>query len=74
MDQITALMRLDRVVRKAQAVLRAHLTDSRMSDRDALEQLRDVLDDEDFLQFQRILQGREEGPEAIGPEDPLPYR
>lgn len=74
MDQIKALMRFDRTVREAQAVLRDHLTDSRMSDRDALQRLREILEDEDFLRFQAQLEGREERPEEIGPEDPLPYR
>ncbi len=75
MDQMTAIIRLDRVVRDAQAVLRDHLTSGTMTADDALRRLRDVLEEEDFVRFQRALEGTG-GPEAepIGPEDPLPYR
>lgn len=74
MDQTSALLRLDRTVREAQAVLRDHLVDKAMSDREALERLRGILEDEDFLRFQRALEGLDLPPEEIGPEDPLPYR
>jgi hypothetical protein len=76
-DQIAALLRLDRVVREAQAVLRDHLlSGGGMNAEDAVRKLRDVLEDEEFLRFQRSLEGMPEpgddGPR--GPEDPLPYR
>ena len=75
-DQISALIRLDRVVREAQAVLRDHVLSNGLAPEDALRKLRDVLEDEEFLRFQRSLEGipepGDEGPR--GPEDPLPYR
>jgi hypothetical protein len=74
MDPTTAVIRLDRTVRDAQAVLRDHLTSREMSDRDALERLRGILEDEDLLRFQRALEGLDQPPEEIGPQDPLPYR
>ncbi len=75
MDQIPALIRLDRAVRDAQAVLRDQLL-SDMSADDAVRKLRDVLEDEEFLRFQRSLEGMPEPGDdrPRGPEDPLPYR
>ena len=75
-DQVAALIRLDRAVREAQAVLREHLLPGGMAPEDAIRQLRDVLEDEEFVRFQRSLEGipepGDEGPR--GPQDPLPFR
>jgi hypothetical protein len=75
-DQIAALIRLDRVVRDAQAILRDQLLPGGMAADEAIRRLRDVLEDEDFLRFQRGLEGMpepgDEGPRSA--EDPLPYR
>ncbi|MGQ7791255.1 hypothetical protein ACUN0C_02475 [Faunimonas sp. B44] len=75
MDQMTAIIRLDRALRAAQAVLRDHLTSGTMTADEALRRLRDVLEDEDFVRFQRALEGTgTPDAEPIKPEDPLPYR
>lgn len=75
MDHVAALIRLDRAVRDAQSVLRDHLLTG-MSDADALRKVRDILDEPEFLRFQRSLEGIPEASEEEprGPEDPLPYR
>ena len=75
MDTVAALIRLDRAVREAQAALRDNLLPGGASDADIIRKLRDVPEDEDFVRFQRGLEGTDR-PEAedIGPEDPLPYR
>lgn len=76
MDQVAAIIRLDKVVREAQAILRDATLGAGLSAADAIRKLRDVLEDEEFLRFQRSLEGHaepgDEGPR--GPEDPLPYR
>ncbi len=76
MDPLPAVLRLDRTVREAQAVLRDQVLPGGLSADEALRKLRDVLEDEDFLRFQRTLEGNPEpGDESPrGPEDPLPYR
>ena len=74
-DQIAAILRLDRIIRDAQAVLRDHLLSGGMSDEETIRKLREMLEDEDFLRFQRALEGMPEpGDDGIGPQDPLPYR
>jgi hypothetical protein len=75
MDHIAALIRLNRTVRDAQSVLRDHLLRG-LSDAEAVRKLRDVLDEPDFLRFQRSLEGLPEpgDDEPRRPEDPLPYR
>jgi hypothetical protein len=75
-DPVAALIRLDRVVRETQAVLRDHLLDGGMTADEAVRRLREVLEDEGFVAFQRSLEGMPEpgdqGPR--GPQDPLPFR
>jgi hypothetical protein len=75
MDAIAALIRLDRIVREAQAALRENVLPGGPSDEETIRTLREILEDEDFTRFQRDLEDLDR-PEAekIGSADPLPYR
>ncbi|MYZ48796.1 hypothetical protein [Propylenella binzhouense] len=75
MDPMSAVIRLERAVRDVQAILREQLVAGGLSAEEALRRVRDVVEDEDFVRFQRALEGVEASEETpTGPEDPLPYR
>lgn len=71
-----ALIRLDRTLREAQRVLRDYVVSGRShSAETVVDELLAILDDEDFVAFQKSLEGEADSePRPIGPEDPLPYR